>query len=145
MDTNPYKRPEAPPEPAHPINTIWWKLYFWLAAALTILSLLGMPSAEGFTVFDYVDFILSATALVGLYGFAYYERIGSVVFWRYFFYVALVESVFFSGILPAVGAKRFGQETTIDAYYLLEIALAVLMLAAIYRYAYWRPFIWNRS
>jgi hypothetical protein len=145
MDTNPHKRPEAPLEPAHPINTIWWKLYFWLAAALTILSLLGMSSPGSFTVFDYVDFILSATAVVGLYGFGYYERIGNVVFWRYFFYVALVESVFFSGILPAAGVKRFGQETTFDVYYLLEIALAIPMLAAIYSYAYKRPFIWSRS
>ncbi len=144
MDTNPYKQPEAP-LPPHPTNTIWWKLYFCLAAVLTILSLMGMPSLKTFTVFDYVDLILSAIAVVGLYGFAYYQRIGNVVFWRYFFYAALVESVFFSGILPAVGAKRFGQETTIDVYYLLEIALAVLMLVAIYRYAYKRPFIWSRS
>ena len=147
MDTNPYKPPQAPLEPESgpgSANTIWWKSYFWLTVVFAVLGLVGMSSLESSTVFDYIDFVISLTAVVGTYGFAYYKRVGNMVFWRYFFYVALLESVFFSAVLPAMGVKRYGEAPTFGALYLFEIAYAILLLTAIYQYAYRRPFIWTR-
>ena len=147
METDPYKPPQAPLEPkgAPDSNAIGWKIYFWLSAVFAVLGVVGISSPDNLTVFDYIDFALSVTAVVGLYGFAFYKRVGNVVFWRYFFYAALFETMFFSAVLPAMGVKRYGQVPTFDAVYLFEIVYAVLMLSALYMYAYKRSFIWDAS
>jgi hypothetical protein len=143
-DTNPYEPPGSPLKGAHgrPRNTLWWKVFFWITLVLTLFTVLGVASIKGVSLMDYVDFALSLVAVVGLFGFAYYRPIGGVVFWRYFFYVALVEAVVYSLVFPALGVARYG-DTSITYWYLFEIGYTVLILWAIYRYAYQVPIIWQ--
>ena len=66
------------------------------------------------------------------------------MFWRYFFYFMLLESILFIIVMPLAGANRYGQLTELDGFYIFEIAYVYLILMALYLYAYRRPFVWSR-
>ena len=146
LDQNPYEPPEADLDPRDPVpkNSIWWRAFFSFAAVLMTLGILAIPFMSDLTLLDLIDFVASIIAFVGLFGFAYYKPIGSVVFWRYFFYFMLFESVVFIIVLPLIGATRYGQPTALDAIYLFEMIYAYVLLSALYFYAYRRPFVWTR-
>ena len=146
MDHNPYKPPEAEIEPGGPAprNTLWWRVFFSLSAIMVGLGILVVPFITGLGPLDIIDFAASIVAMIGVYGFAYYKRIGGVVFWRYFFYFMLLESILFIIVMPLAGANRYGQLTELDGFYIFEIAYAYLVLMALYLYAYRRPFVWSR-
>ena len=147
MDHNPYQTPNTnvdPNEP-EPKNTLFWKVFFWFNAIVTALTLISLPFIDLLSVIDQIDLIITLIAIAGLYGYAYYRPIGRVVFWRYFFYVVLFESLLYNFYLPLSGASRYGEPTPFDAYYIVEIIFVVFMLIAMHRYAYRLPFIWQRN
>ena len=146
MDQNPYQPPDSELEPGGPPprNSTGWRVFFWISAGLVGLGVLAVPFIDNLTLLDLVDFGTSIVAVVGLFGFAYYRRIGGVVFWRYFFYFALLESFVFVILLPLIGAERYGEPTGMDGFYLFEIVYAYLILSALYFYAYRREFVWSR-
>ena len=112
---------------------------------LTVLSLAAFPGLENLTLFDYVDFLLSLIALVGIFGFSYRKRIGTVVFWRYFFYAVLLETIVFIAVLPILGIPRYGTSDVGYSMMIFEIVYAVVFLWALYSYAYKDKLIWNRG
>jgi hypothetical protein len=142
---DPYRPPTAalkdsgPPRP-----NWWWKTFFWITLMLTILFAAAFPFLESLTAFDYVDFLLSVIALVGIFGFSHHKQIGRVVFWRYFFYIALLESIFFSVALPILGIPRYGS-SEIDFSIIFEIGYTLLFLWALHSYAYKATLIWQRN
>lgn len=144
MNMNPYKPPSSSLETpdGKPKNSVWWRSFFWITLIFMLFGVLGLASTKGLTVLDYADFALSLIAVVGLYGFAYYKRVGNVVFWRYFFYVTLIETMVFSLVFPILGVPRYG-ETTINYWYIFEIAYGLLILWALHRYAYRSAFVWK--
>ncbi len=146
MDHNPYEPPEAEVEPggAAPRNSVWWRVFFRLSAVMITLGILGVPFLTGLSTLDMIDFATSIVALVGLYGFAFYKPLGGVVFWRYFFYFMMLESILFIIVLPLSGATRYGQPTAFDSLYVFELVYGYLILTALYLYAYRRPFVWSR-
>ena len=105
---NPYRPPDSSIEPPQqkPVNTIWWKIFFWITALMTTLTVAIIPLLGGLNLLDYLDLIIYLIALAGLYGFAFYKPIGQVLFWRYFFYILLFEAIIYSGILPFAGICR---------------------------------------
>ena len=145
MDTNPYKPPDSPlsDSAGKPGRSAWWKGFFWLSAAFTLLSLPALATSKVLTPLDYADCVFTLIALVGLYGYSYSKRIGDVVFWRYFFYAALLETAVFTLVFPLVGVPRYGS-TIINSWYIVEIAYALLVLLALYRYAYRAAFTGSR-
>ena len=147
MDQNPYQPPDSELEPGGPPprNSTGWRVFFWVSAFLIGLGVLAVPLIDNLTLLDLVDFATSIVALVGLFGFAYYKPVGGVVFWRYFFYFAALESFVFIILLPLLSTERYGDSTSLDGAYLFEIVYAYLMLTALYFYAYRRPFVWSRS
>ena len=141
---NPYKTPTSPlgNSPENPENSPWWRVFFWVTVLLTVLTILGLMSAENLGLFDYVDFIISLIAVLGLYGYAHYKPLGGVVFWRYFFYTALVETLVFSGLFPLLGIPRYG-DVDVGYWHLFDIGYALIILRALYRYAYRSAFVWK--
>ena len=108
-----------------------------------LLIVTGIPFLESVSGFDYVDIFFSVVGTVGLFGFAFYKRIGKMVYWRYFFYLVLSESIFYSLALPLVGYERYGELASMNGMYAFEILYAAIYLSALYFYAYKRSFIWN--
>lgn len=134
---DPYKPPES--------NSTSWKTFFWVTAALMALSIPGVATIQNLSIFDYLDFLISIAITVGLYGFAFYKPIGTVIFWRYFFYASAIESIIVSVLFPLAGIPVYGEATIFDAWYLIGSVYVIAMLYAIYQYAYRRPFIWHRN
>ncbi|TQV67996.1 hypothetical protein FKG94_24490 [Exilibacterium tricleocarpae] len=147
MDQDPYKPPTSDLDKGDPgrSNSFWWKFYCWFNASAMLIAMIALPQLEGQTLLDTLDVAVSVVATVGLFGFAYYKPIYTMVFWRYFFYVALLETLLYSVLLPALGVKRYGEVSALDGYYLFELGYATLMLSALNMYAYKRPFIWRRA
>lgn len=147
MEDNPYRPPTADlgSGDRKPTNNIWWKIFFWISAVLMLLGVVTLPFIEGVTILDYADVILSVIAVVGLFGFAFYRPIGKVVFWRYFFYIVLLESIAYTLLLPAIGYERFGEENAYDIWYAVEVVYALLFLCALNLYAYKRPIVWKNA
>jgi len=145
MNDNPYQSPSADlrPDEPRPKNSTWWKVFFWISAVGMLVVIIGIPFLESVSGFDYVDIFLSVVGTVGLFGFAFYKRIGKIVYWRYFFYLVLFESIFYSLALPLVGYERYGELASINGWYAFEILYAAIYLSALYFYAYKRSFIWN--
>lgn len=143
-EEDPYQPPEAPlvTQPVEQ-TSIWWKVLFWLTLLLMVLSTIGLPLIENLSWFDYLDYLLSIVATVGLFGFAFSRRIGTVVFWRYFFYVVLLESFIFSVLFPLFGIPSYGDVTPLGGWYAFGLAYTVALLWAIYHYAYRRPLLWG--
>ena len=118
MTDHPYKSPLADlrSDGPKPKNSIWWKVFFWISAVGMLLVLISIPLFKSLSTFDYADILLSVIGVVGLFGFAYQKPIGSIVYWRYFFYVVLFESLFYSLVLPLVGYERYGEPTAVDGW-----------------------------
>ncbi|MCW8195608.1 hypothetical protein F6455_12490 [Proteobacteria bacterium 005FR1] len=145
MSRNPYEPPESKvSERASTPRYIYaWKAYFVFSVYAAIVSSVYVPTIKALSYFDVLDFAVSLTAVVGIYGFVYSVRIGNVVLWRYFFYLALIESMVFCLFLPLFGAERYGREFQFDLYYLVELSYVGIMLYALNMYAYKRPKIWK--
>jgi len=92
--------------------------------------------------FDRVDLFLSIFALLGLFGVAYSKQILTVVFWRYFFYFGMIETILYSIVLPFIGYERYGKPFIFNGLYVLEIVYAVILLYVLHSYAYRKPYIW---
>lgn len=145
MSQNPFEPPESK------INSgrrslkypLLWKAYLIFSVYVAVATALYVPTMQQLSYFDVLDFGVSLVAVLGLYGFVYAVRIYKVVFWRYFFYLLLLESILFCLLLPLFGVERYGRSFQFNIFYLLEIAYFVPMLYALNMYAYKRPQLWR--
>jgi hypothetical protein len=146
MNRNPYEPPESKvsDKKLSPKQLLMWKVYFAFSLYAAIISSLYVPTIADLSYFDVLDFAISLVAVVGLYGFTYSVRFGTVVFWRYFFYLALIEAIIFCLFLPLFGLPRYGRAFHFDAFYLFELGYIVPMLYALNTYAYKRPTLWKK-
>jgi hypothetical protein len=112
---------------------------------MTLLAFIGVALVDGLTVsvFDYVDSSLSLVALIGVFGFAFSIPIGKPNIWGYFFYLIVVESLFYNLALPVSGEARFGEVAKFDGMYAFEIAYLVPLIWALYLYAFKRNKLWE--
>ncbi len=149
MNRNPFE----PPQSEERIflergkNSIFWKVFFFISAMLMVLALLGIAVLDKslLSVFDYIDIFLSLISITGLFGFAFYKSIGNVVFWRYFFYAVLLETIIYNVIFPMFGVEQFGAAVTIDIWFIPQVICCYFFLFAMHSYAYRCPFIWDKS
>lgn len=144
MSEDPYSPPgsDLGPPRKRRSESIWWKLYFNISALLLALSMVTITQVPELTmsVFDRIDIALSMVALVGLFGFAYSRPIARRVFWQWFFYLALVEGLIYSILMPLLGQPRYGELTRFDLWYLFEIGYAIALYCALYQYAFKRNY-----
>ena len=91
-----------------------------------------------------MDLFLSIFALLGLFGTAYLIPTINIAFWRYFFYFAMLETLFYSIFLPLVGYERYGKPFVLNGIYVFEILYAVILLYVLHTYAYGKPSIWEK-
>ena len=106
------------------------------------LSLTSLVELQTATFIDRADLFLSIFATLGLFGVAYSKRIFTNVFWRYFFYFGMIETLLYSIVLPLIGYERYGKPFVFNGLYVFEIIFAVILLYVIYLYAYRLPSIW---
>lgn len=146
MSRNPYEPPQSGLSDKKPSAKyiLLWKAYFGFSLYAAVVSSVYVPTIADLGVFDVLDFAISLVAVVGLYGFTFSTRILNVVFWRYFFYLALVETLIFCFVLPLFGTARYGREFHFDAFYLFELGYVIPMLYALNAYAYKRPRLWHK-
>lgn len=146
MSQNPFEPPEkVSGRRSTSRYMLLWKAYFAFSVYAAIVSSMFVPTIANLSYMDVLDFAVSLIAVVGLYGFIYSARIGRVVFWRYFFYVALLESIIFCLFVPLFGGSRYGREFHFDLYYLVELLYIGIMLYALNMYAYKRPAVWKKA
>lgn len=145
MSQNPFEPPESKVNASRRSlkYPLVWKAYLIFSVYVAVATSLYVPALEQLSYFDVLDFGVSLVAVLGLYGFVYGVKIHKVVFWRYFFYVLLLESILFCLLLPLFGAERYGRSFQFNVFYLLELAYLAPMLYAVNMYAYKRPQLWR--
>lgn len=144
MSDDPYRPPNSNfdvPPPKR--NSLPWIVLFWITATSTVLSAIALTTIPGITFLDLLSMIVTIGMMVGFYGFAYYKPIINIVFWRYFFYVALLDFAVMNIALPLLGIETYGQISKLDGYYLFGLAYTIVILYGLNHYAYKRAFIWQ--
>ena len=107
-----------------------------------ILSFANAALIPNLSLVDYVDLAISATATVGLYGLAFQKRIGRIVFWRYFFYAAAIETLIVTFVFPLLGIPFYGQAFQFSTWYVIGSVFFTSIIYGNYIYAYKQPNIW---
>jgi len=125
-----------------PVPSFWWRLFFGFDCLLVAINILNVPFVEEIGIVETLDFIVTNIAFIGLCGFIFSKPIGSVIFWRYFFYGALLESILVLVIYPLLGLPLYGLDLTLW-WWLFNCAITALSLIALNLYAYKLRHIWQ--
>lgn len=124
------------------MKSIWWKVYFWLNAALlafVMIAEFSYPTAPpGLFIADVVIYIL---ALIGVYSFISRKPFFTTIFWKYFFWFNIFYSIVY--ILYAIAPDAPGISSLSFLMYgvngnLLGMALLGTALSLPYMYAVYR-------
>jgi len=119
-----------------------WRVFFGFNCLLITLNILFIPLVEAVGFFEIIDFTFTNLAFVGLYGFIFLKPIGKVVFWRYFFYAAIVENFLVLVVFPLFKIPIYGQQLPFDWWYLVSVVNTFFTLVALNIYAYKIRSIW---
>lgn len=147
MTRDPYKPPGSDPNNSPPtINSAAWIVVSVMWVLITALGLVTIPYSKSFTVFDLLSHSVNVVASVGLLGFAFYKPIYQVAFWRYFFYVAILDFVVNGFFVAGYEISRPGIEIPEDFFikYAVGMVFNLVVIYGINQYAYKRPFIWKQ-
>ncbi len=149
MKDNPYQAPESDltVNQVEMPKTTWWKVFFFINILIMPLAVFGFALSGDFklSIVEYIDLLISFVFIVGLFGLAFNKALGTQAFWKYFFYVLLVDSIIINLIFPVAGIESYGQKGTIDIYFFIGNLFTGLVLWASYLYGFKRPQIWNRT
>ena len=114
-------------------KNIGWKILFWVYMILSI-----MDYSKGFdSIWKFIDLVVLIPALVGLYGFCWSKKILEKIFWKFFFFVAIVWNTvyFFVAIQPKVAAADLPQWSVIFGY-VFWLLLIIPLFTVLYVYAF---------
>ena len=120
-----------------------WKAYFAfvLAANLALAAfLIVAPEIYGATGNSYVDFLVSAVAVTGLYGFCFRKRIARRSFWKVIFPTIVIWDIYISGVADWTDWEGFREFIPGIA---ISLALGFPLYLAVYRYAFREDETWN--
>ena len=147
MNEDPYQTPtsELGKRGRQHKRSLWWKIVFWFYIALFVLTLLALPLVGGLSVIDYFELAISIVGTVALFGFAYDKAVLTVAFWRYYFYVMLVETVVYTVVWPAAGFQRYGMDTGFDGSYVFELCFVSALIYVMYVYSHRCDFLWEKT
>ena len=146
MSENPYRPPDAEltqGSSSAPVGThVGWKILFWVALVLTALGGFSVPFIPAMSSFDWTDLGASFVSLVGLGGLAFQRGLGPRRFWTVFFALSIVWNIVYGIVLPLAGVPLYGQLLTFDVAYTISLGFIVLMLYALYTYAWRAEHLW---
>ena len=119
-----------------------WKAYFWVAliADLSLATFaFAFPEIYDTTEITYIDFMVSAVAMIGMFGFSYRKRIARRSFWKAQFPIILSWDLYAAGGDWTVWDSFSEFSPTIAIYLTLGLPLYI----ALYRYAFKEDETWN--
>jgi len=61
---------------------MFWKIYFWFFAILTVLDIVWKVISHRFSLFNGIDLIFTIISLIALFGYAYKNRYIKPLFWK---------------------------------------------------------------
>ncbi len=149
VSENPYRPPGAEliqGGGAAPAGThLGWKIFFWIAVVLTVLSGFSVPFITAMSSLDWIDLGASFVSVVGLGGLAFQKGIGRRRFWLAFFGLSVIWNIAYGIVLPLVGIPIYGQVLSVDVAYAISLVFTVLMLWALYTYAWRADHLWSHT
>ena len=74
-------------------RSIWWKIYFFILAGLSLVGSVDMLSNEAAGIAEVISIFMIVIGTIGLYGFVFSKKIYLRTFWLYFFPVYLTTSI----------------------------------------------------
>lgn len=105
-----------------------WKIYSWIFTGILSLSYASMPP-EAVTSRELIDIPISVISLIGLFGFAFKQRIGARTFWQFWLFTAISWDLIYNFLL-----------TTHAAVTVTKVALGALIFipeyVALYKYSF---------
>ena len=123
------------------VTQLAWRIFYVFNCFLVFLQVASLPAVPVFGVMEVLDLVVSLALFVALSGFVFFKGIGAVIYWRYFFYVALVEVVVVLVVFPVFKLPLYGALMTTDSW-LLNLGYLGLNLWALNLYAFKYRFIW---
>lgn len=117
-----------------------WKAYFIIILLISILAYIWQ-GLERF--YEFIDIIISALALAGLYGYAWGKALLSDGFWKIFFFVIIIWNILYHYFLPPppkVAESLNGQSPQSAAT--IGLIIFIPLFIAVYSYAYRRDDLW---
>lgn len=125
----------------YPPASLAWRLFFGLNCFFISINILSVPLFPSIGVLEIIDFTFTNIAFIGLCGFIFRKPWGSLVFWRYFFYAAMLEAVIVLLIFPVIGIELYGEAISLDLW-CLNIANTFGNLIALNVFAYKMNSMW---
>lgn len=72
---------------------MWWKIYFWIFAILSILGLFTYLQFIPWNLGSWFEVITSLLAVLGSFAYIYQKKIFSPMFWKLFFWLVIINWV----------------------------------------------------
>lgn len=137
MNNDPYKPPNSNTDNGNtqPPSALW-RVFFGFNCMLIVLNILVVPFVEDLGLMEIIDFTFTNLVFVGLCGFIFSKPIGKVVFWRYFFYAAMIEAFIVLLLFPVFQIPLYGQAPVFDGWLAFNLVNAFFNLVALNLYAY---------
>jgi hypothetical protein len=131
------------------MNRVWWKAYFFLAVALTVLVILFPLLVDDEAVTDWSEWWhvpLYVVQLVGLFGFAFWRRIAMPRFWQIAFIASVAyETYSFYSTVVETGFPTFFGNFFFAAVIGVSLLLQAPLLIALFLYGFRCHDLWNHS
>jgi hypothetical protein len=117
-----------------------WKAYFVIILILSIILYVwqGLPR-----FYEFIDVVIFAFALIGLYGYAWGKGILSQGYWKVFFFIMIIWNIVYHYFIPVpakVAETLQGQSQAYSAT--IGLIIFIPLIIAIYLYGYKRDDLW---
>jgi len=125
----------------------WWKVYFFLALALTVVGIAMPFFVDGGRDLPWWDWIwapLYAVQIVGLFGFVFWRRLAIPPLWQFVFVASVayeIWNLFSTATDPEL--KDTGHAGLLVASVATALLLQVPMLIALYLYGFRSKELWR--
>jgi hypothetical protein len=121
---------------------MFWKVYFWILLVITVLYhvTLGFPR-----VWEVINLVFNAIAIIGVFGFSWERPIFRRTFWKIFTPVFVVWLIFGNFILPE--SQKLSEINPPEWYQAIDLVfsltLTLLLLLALFLYSFRNSDLWE--
>lgn len=117
-----------------------WKAYFVIILLISLVSYI-LQGLERF--YEFIDIVLLALALTGLYGYAWEKRIFSQGYWKAFFFIMIIWNIIYHYfIIPPAKVTQSLQGQSPQSAATIGLIIFIPLFIAIYNYGYRRDDLW---
>jgi hypothetical protein len=125
------------------MRRIWWKAYFFVFLALTLVGLASPLFIEGgrqLQWWEWLLFPLFVIQIVGLFGFVYWRRLGIPLLWQVVFLISVANEVW------DLVSITTDPELKDDSFLVgAALFLQIRMLIGLFLYAFRCKRLWHRA